>query len=87
LRALKQFKTGSASNTGGQSTSSVPDQQLDIKQDVDDTHQHLLNHQDVMNIKSNSESANDDFDEEYGTENNDLEDESQESSQRQALLR
>jgi hypothetical protein len=43
-RALKQFKTGSARNTGVQSTASVPDLEDDVKDDADETHQHLLNH-------------------------------------------
>ena len=49
-RALKQFKTGSARDTGAQSTASVPDLEDDAKDEANETHQHLLNHQNVMNI-------------------------------------
>ena len=94
LRALKKFKSGSARNTAGQSTASVPELEVDIKEEVDDTHQHLLNHQNVMNIQSIS-SANEFDEEEYGTENEveHSERSSQQyykeaaSSKRQALLR
>jgi len=45
----------------------VPELEEDVKEEVDDTHQHLLNHQNVMNIQSTSSAH--EFDEEYGTEN------------------
>jgi hypothetical protein len=43
LGALKQFQSGSDKKTGLQSNASIPEQD-DVKEDVDDTHQHLLNH-------------------------------------------